>query len=224
MITAKFGRDNRISVYGLTQWDYGQMLAVVADIAPPDGTEVQFYQGGLDSRGCLCGCTVRIPDRMLQDDETITAYIYVRSDTSGETILTAYLHVTARPRPTDYVMTDTEEYRRLLPTGGEPGQVPVRRDGADYSVGWGYRADGLHYADDHLQLMSGDVPIGDRIRIGSGSGREIELTNDGISIKWRYTDSNDWQVLAGLDSLKGLPGATPKLEIRDGNLYALWPD
>lgn len=222
MITAIFTQHSKTTVYGLTQWDYGRMLKVVADIDIPDRTEVQFYQDGLDSRGYLRRGTVRIPDRMLQDEETITAYIYIRSDTSGETILTACLPITARPRPTDYIMQDMEEYQRLLPPGGIPGQVPVRQDGDDYAIDWGHRADGVVYKDEYLQLMSGNIPVGERVRIISGTGREIELANDGINIKWRYTDSNEWAILASLESLKGPPGEVPEFEVRDGNLYAIY--
>lgn len=224
MVTAKFDEGCVTTVYGLTQWDYGQELAVEADFDIVDGTEVQFYQGSLATTRYLRGRKVVIPDAMLQDDQTITVYVYVRMEDSGETVLTAYMRITARGKPTDYVIPDTQDYRRLLPEGGEPGQVPIRLPGADFAVGWGYQTDGAAVEDGYLQLMSGDVKVGNRVRLPTGTGREIEMVNDGTNIKWRYTDSNEWVILISLASLQGSPGITPRFEIRDGNMYAIWPE
>lgn len=224
MVTAKFDGNCVATAYGLTQWDYGQELFVEADCSMADGTEVQFYQGNLAITRYLRSGRVMIPDVMLQDDQTITAYAYVRTDNAGETVLTAYLRITAREKPTDYVLPDMQEYRRLLPERGEPGQVPIRLPGADYAAGWGYRADGVTVEDGYLQLMSGNVKVGDRIRLPTGTGREIEMINDGTNIKWRYTDSNQWVILVSLESLQGPPGITPRFEIRGGNMYAIWPE
>lgn len=224
MVTAKFDEGCVTTVYGLTQWDYGQELAVEADFDIVDGTEVQFYQGSLATTRYLRGGKVVIPDAMLQYDQTITVYVYVRMEDSGETVLTAYMRIIAREKPTDYVIPDTQDYRRLLPEGGEPGQVPIRLSGTDFAVGWGYQADGAVVEDGYLQLMSGDVKVGNRVRLPTGTGREIEMVNDGTNIKWRYTDSNEWVILISLASLQGSPGITPRFEIRDGNMYAIWPE
>lgn len=221
MVTAKFNGTDIDTVYGLTQWDYGQDLAIDAGFDIQDGTEVQFYQGALGILRYLRDGKVMIPDVMLQDSQTIIAYVYVRTDSAGETVLTARLHITAREKPTDYVLPDTQEYRRLLPEGGEPGQVPVRESGPDYAVGWGHKADSLEMVDGYIQLLSSGNKIGERVRINM-SEREIELTNDGTNIKWRYTDSNVWIVLASLESLKGPPGDAPEFEIREGHLYAIY--
>lgn len=221
MVTAKFDGSCVATVYGLTQFDYGQELAVEVDCSIVDGTEVQFYQGNLATTRYLRGGRVMIPDTMLQDDQTITAYVYVCSESAGETVLTAYLRIAAREKPADYVIPDTQDYRRLLPAGGDLGQIPIKQLSDDYAVGWGYRADGAEYDGEYLQLMSGQIPVGERIRVMKEE-REIELTNDGLNIKWRYTDSNEWAMLISLESLKGPPGDTPELEIRDGHLIAIY--
>ena len=183
-----------------------------------DGTEVNFYQKELSSLGYLEDNCVAIPDIMLQKPHDITVYIYVRGSDSGETVLIIWIPVTHRPRPDNYVLPTMDEYKRLLPAGGESGQIPVKVSETDYAVTWGYRADRLDYDGEYMQLMSGQVPIGERVRLISGAGREIELVNDGEYIKWRYTDSNEWHNLASLDSLKGPPGVTPEFEVRDGHL------
>lgn len=85
------------------------------------------------------------------------------------------------------------------------------------------KADDISYKDGYLQLLSGEVPIGSRIRLqGQGGGREIELKNDGTAISWRYTDSNEWTELVKLNDLKGKDGITPNFEIREGHLYAIF--
>lgn len=210
---------NRGTARGLTQWDYGQILSVAYEI--PDGSEVNFYQGSLSSMAYMHGKQVKIPDYMLQNATAITAYIYIRKEECGETVLTIWLPIVSRPRPDNYILPDMEEYKRLLPLGGEPGQVPVRISGEGYVTTYEYRADGMIYDGEYVQLMSGEIPIGERVRIMKEE-REIELTNDGTNIKWRYTDSNDWTVLVSMQSLtgpQGPPGITPEFEIRNGHLF-----
>ena len=222
MIVTKFNGGSVASAYGLMQWDYGQMLRIDgADV--PDGAEVNYYQGLLSSVDYITNSMSRIPDRMLQNAAEITAYVYIRSPDAGETILTIKLRVEARPRPDNYVLPDYEDYQRLMPEGGEPGQVPVRLPGEAYAAGWGDKADGAKLINGYLQLMSGSREVGERVRIQGETGREVELRNNGTSIQWRYTDSNEWTDLVSLQSLTGPPGATPRLEIKNGNLYAIWP-
>lgn len=223
MITAVFDGSSCVTAYGLTQWDYGQRLEIKAEnLEIQDGAEINFYQGSLTHNSCIVnGCTI-IPDAMLQYEETIMAYVYIRSDESGETILTIQLPVQARPKPDNYVLPQQEEYKRLIPLGGDTGQVLRKASAAPCAVSWGDAADNAKIIDGALQLMSGEREIGDRIRLPgfSGSGREIELKNDGVAIVWRYTDSNEWTNLVLLDDLRGPEGATPEFEIRDGHLIA----
>lgn len=89
------------------------------------------------------------------------------------------------------------------------------------------KADSLELEEGWLSLLAGGTRIGERIRLpsgGEGSGREIELKNNGTAIQWRYTDSNDWQDLVLLEELKGKDGQTPAFEIRDGHLYAIYQE
>lgn len=137
MITAKICGCSTTTAYGLTQWDYGQELAIeCASTAIHDGTEVNFYQKKLSDLRYIINGHVMIPDIMLQNPDEIVAYVYVRSENSGETILSIRLPVCARPRPENYVLPEYEEYKRLIPMGGEPGQVLAKKTGLDYEVGW----------------------------------------------------------------------------------------
>ena len=76
--------------------------------------------------------------------------------------------------------------------------------------------------DNELQLLSGNIPIGQRVRLPTGTGREIELRNNGTEIQWRYTDSNTWNTLVSLSELRGPAGETPEFEIREGHLFATY--
>ena len=85
------------------------------------------------------------------------------------------------------------------------------------------KADNLKEEEGYLQLLSGATPIGDRIRLPAGTGgtgREIELRNNGTAIEWRYTDSNEWTELVKITDLSGKDGETPEFEIREGHLIA----
>lgn len=138
MIVAKFSGDGRTATaYGLTQWDYGQELVLECKgLDIPEGTEVDFYQGELSSTGYLKSNHVMIPDLMLQAMNDITAYVYIRSPSSGETILSIRLPIRGRPQPDNYVLPEYKEYLRLLPPGGEPGQVLAKKTETDYDTGW----------------------------------------------------------------------------------------
>lgn len=137
MIVAKFAGFGSTDAYGLTQWDYGQELVIeYAGVDIPDGTEVNFYQGKLSSISYLKNKHVMIPDIMLQAADDIIAYVYVRSVTAGETILSIRLPITGRPQPDNYVLPEYDGYKRLLPDGGEPGQVLSKKTEIDYDTEW----------------------------------------------------------------------------------------
>lgn len=97
-------------LYGLWQYDYGQVLRI-QDLGLPPAVEIHF---SLSEKGGTSvtrvgttkdGATdVVIPDSMLENDGTaqgysIYAYIYLTDETSGNTEYKIVLHVKSRPRP-----------------------------------------------------------------------------------------------------------------------------
>lgn len=137
MLVTNFKGGTSTTCNGLTQWDYGQVIKIdYGGLGITDGTEIHFFQGLLSSIGYLRENKARIPDIMLQNAKDITAYVYIRSDNSGETVLTIKLPVAARPRPTNYVLPQYQEYKRLLPAGGIAGQVLVKRSDMDFDAEW----------------------------------------------------------------------------------------
>lgn len=220
MIKAVFNGYNAISVYGLTQYDYGQILQFEGIEIKAD-TEVHFCQSDKSITDYVIDNQVRIPDYMLQYADVINTYVYMADSKSGKTIHKIILDIMPREKPADYVTPEEPSYTRLLPLGGLDGQIPVKQPGEEYVVSWGYRADSIDYDGEYVQLMSGSVPVGERVRIMKEE-REIELSNDGTNIKWRYTDSNEWHVLVSIENLRGEqgpPGITPEFEIRNGHLF-----
>lgn len=137
MLVAKFKGDNFTEVRGVYQWDYGQEITFEsAGVDIPDGTEVQFYQDELSHQGRVLNRHTLIPDIMLQEAKPITAYLYVRSESAGETILSVVIYVTCRPRPVDYVLPEYKDYTRLLPDGGKQGDVLTKQSDDPYDADW----------------------------------------------------------------------------------------
>lgn len=112
----------------VTQYDYGQYLHF-EDLTVPDGTEVDFYQGDINITRYITGDRVRIPDRMIQKVIPVSAYIYARTEDAGKTLYTVAVNVTYRPNPGNNPEPDHEDYKRLMPSGGETGQVLIKQSG-----------------------------------------------------------------------------------------------
>lgn len=154
MIVAKFISGATTTAYGLTQWDYGQELVLeCAGVEIPDGTEINYYQGKLSSIAYLKNNHSLIPDIMLQNAVDITAYVYIRSPSSGETVLSVKLHIRERPRPENYVLPEYKDYSRLLPPGGSDGQALIKRSNEDYDTQWADDAGIEAMTDDEIDLL-----------------------------------------------------------------------
>ena len=150
----------------------------------------------------------RIPDKLLESGEELCAYVYIADKDSGETVRTIVLPVKRRPKPGDY---DAPAEKNLLRQLME--QVKGKADSMT-----------LDESGRYLQLTSNGKLVGDRIRLNVAAGREIELKNNGTAIQWRYTDSNEWKDLVLLDDIRGKDGVAPEFEVRNGHLWAVYPE
>lgn len=210
MIQAVFEQNEEyVRVSGLTQWDYGQDLQIIG-LGIVQNAEIHFALEGCREAEIQTAkiedeiLYARIPDKLLEKGENIKAYVYLATPDYGETVKTIAMPVVRRPKPDDYSSPAEKNLLRELME-----QVSLK-------------ADNIKAIDGFIQLLAGEKEIGDRIRLPSGSGREIELRNNGQAIQWRYTDSNEWKDLASLADLKGPAGETPEFEIRDGHLIAIY--
>lgn len=208
VVTFPDGTDSIRATDGLTQWDYGQKLKIHGLHLNGDA-EVHWSLSGDDETVINIGkwedecLTADIPDGLLQDGRDIRGYVYYTDLHEGRTIRTVIIDVQRRARP-------------------EQIDIPQNQDILGYLLNG--KADNLGLMEGAIQLMSNGNPIGDKIRVSDFRGREVELKNNGTTICWRYTDSNEWIDLIYLEDLKGKPGETPSFEIREGHLYAIYKE
>lgn len=93
----------------LWQWDTGRRVKIT------DGADVKQIHYQNRCFGCSVDVDVEddgtaiIPDELLQDYHTLTAYAYVTDDKGGYTKVQQDFAVYKRPKPSDYVYTPTEQ-------------------------------------------------------------------------------------------------------------------
>lgn len=121
MITVNYNNCSINYAYGVTQYDYGQILHITG-AKIPDNTEVHFCQKDETIIQYLYSNQVQIPDYMLQFQDNINVYIYRVNENSGKTIKKIVLKIQPREKPGDYMDPEKPAYTRLLPTGGENGE------------------------------------------------------------------------------------------------------
>lgn len=105
----------------LWQWDTGRRVKIT------DGADVKQIHYQNRCFGCSVDVdvgddgTAIIPDELLQDYHTLTAYAYVTDDAGGYTKVQQDFAVYKRPKPSDYIYTPTEHagFDRLRAEIGE---------------------------------------------------------------------------------------------------------
>lgn len=123
-------------VDGIYQFDKGVELEFIGKGIEND-TEIQFYKGALQSGRTVANSKVLIPDFLLSTAEYIKAYIFVRSPNYERTIKSLLIRIIEREKPNSYIDPPAESaYERLLPKGGNKGDVLVKANNTDYDVIW----------------------------------------------------------------------------------------
>lgn len=118
-ITSRYPR------YDMWRYDCGQTLEFQRTTVL-DGTEVQFYQDRHSARTFVKDGAAAVPDYFLAQPMNIIAYLYVVGESGGKTVREINITVMDRPKPIGYVdPTLPVDYSRLLPTGGEDGDILV---------------------------------------------------------------------------------------------------
>lgn len=207
MIRAMFEENVRkTEARGLVQWDYGQILQIEG-LKGIDHAEVHFAVKECSAKAEICIATIEenriladIQDKLLEVGKDLIAYVYIADEMSGKTVRIIELPVEKREQPGDYSTPSGKNLLRQVLESLEK------------------KADNMTVIDGELQLLSGDTPVGNRVRMETAAGKEIEIRNDGTSIQWRYTDQNEWKELIPLADLKGEDGKPPEFEIREGHL------
>lgn len=165
----------------LWQWDTGRRLRVGS------GVEQIHYQnrvlGGTIDVDVGAGGTAIIPDELLQDWHTLTAYAYVTDDTGAYTMVQQDFIVHKRAKPAGYVYTPTEQM--TLQT--------IQRQIGDL-------ADLTTEAKDTLVAAINEVA-----RTGGGAG-SMDLRVAGGYIQYSTDGGSTWQNLIAVAELKGDKG------------------
>lgn len=198
MIIAKFCSDGQYykTIYGLAQWDYGQVLQVYG-LELPDEVDIHMVEefGNLSFtipgyRNQDSSTSAVIPDILLQSGKNIVAYIYVCDEEQGETLRTILMPVKKRAKPENYSGSSLTPMQEVL--------KELR-----------CRADDITLKEDILQLMSGGQAIGPQ-------GPKGDTGATGAKGATGATGPQGPQGPAGVD------GKTPTFEIRSGHLYAIF--
>lgn len=193
------------SIKELWQYDYGQVLRIQNLNTEKYAIEIHFSTEENFGESITRIATnnggsfdVTIPDSVLENkcaskDYFIYAFIYITGQSSGNTIKKIIIPVRSRPKPEGREQNDNNTMTAILKA------VNSIADG---------KADGLKYEDNILKLLSGENILASvEIKRGSvGTGREIELQNDGIYIQWRYAGDESWTNLIALEDIKGPAG------------------
>lgn len=149
----------------LWQWDTGRRVK----ITDGDGVKQIHYQnralGGSVDVDVGTDGTAIIPDELLQDCHTLTAYAYVTDDTGGYTKVQVDFAVHKRAKPADYVYTPAEHagFDRLRAEIGELADLQTdAKDNLVAAINEAARTGGGE--SDHSKLINRDAqdqhPIG----------------------------------------------------------------
>lgn len=166
MIIANFCKTETYKIlYGLWQWDYGQVLRIQG-LELPTAVEIHF---SLQEKGgeavTRVGTTkdgvtdVAIPDSMLENNNSavdyfIYAFIYLTDETSGQTEYKISMQVKARPKPEAFdTPEDAELFREAIKVVNEAAD---RAETAEKEAeGWAHgREDMPEKAEDNAKYYS----------------------------------------------------------------------
>lgn len=117
MVYAKFTHTyDEVTTNKVTQWDYGRTLRIEG-LKLPSVVRIDFCISGEQTTIARIGTTkdnvtdVVIPDSLLEQAQTIVAYVYLNDTTTGKTVKTINIPVVARPKPEEH---DTPESKELF--------------------------------------------------------------------------------------------------------------
>lgn len=165
---------NTITVGGLYQWDYGQVLEIECTELGSEVMEVHFACRGMEEaivRPCAFSNgvgTVIIPDRCLEQTNDIAAWVYKINSTQGHTVKAITLPVVARTRPsksqdvpTEYInqygelIEEINEAVNALENGDVTAAKATHADSAD-SANTALSATNATYATSAMQATRAD--------------------------------------------------------------------
>ena len=159
----------------LWQWDTGRRLRVGS------GVEQIHYQNR--ALGCSVDVdvgadgTAIIPDELLQDCHTLTAYVYVTDDTGAYTMEQQDFSVYKRAKPADYVYTPTEHagFDRLRAEIGDLADLTTEaHDTLVAAINEIKETGSSGYA---TKDKAGTIKVGDNLKISEDGVLSVDTTD-----------------------------------------------
>lgn len=159
----------------LWQWDTGRRLRVGS------GVEQIHYQNR--ALGCSVDVdvgadgTAIIPDELLQDYHTLTAYAYVTDDTGAYTMVQQDFAVYKRAKPADYVYTPTEHagFDRLRAEIGDLADLTTEaHDTLVAAINEIKETGSSGYA---TKDKAGTIKVGDNLKISEDGVLSVDTTD-----------------------------------------------
>lgn len=159
----------------LWQWDTGRRLRVGS------GVEQIHYQNR--ALGCSVDVdvgadgTAIIPDELLQDCHTLTAYVYVTDDTGAYTMVQQDFAVHKRAKPADYVYTPTEHagFDRLRSEIGDLADLTTEaHDTLVAAINEIKETGSSGYA---TKDKAGTIKVGDNLKISEDGVLSVDTTD-----------------------------------------------
>lgn len=177
----------------LWQWDTGRRLRVGS------GVEQIHYQnralGGSVDVDVGADGTAIIPDELLQDCHTLTAYVYVTDDTGAYTMEQQDFIVHKRAKPAGYVYTPTDQMTLQMIQSQIGDLADLTTEAKDTLV----------------------AAINEAARTGGGAGSMELRVADGY-VQYSADGGMTWTNLIAMAELKGKDGITPTIG-DNGNWY-----
>lgn len=152
----------------LKQWDYGQEVLLTGLEIQTETIEVHFAIRGENEALIVIGMVkdgdiiAKIPNELLRVGKNIIVYVYATAPNFGKTTYEAEIEVKKRAKPQDYDAPDEQNLLR---------QIIAELDA---------KADDIELEGSELQLMSKKKGIGSKVRLPSGSGDVMSITNQEI--------------------------------------------
>lgn len=183
----------------LWQWDTGRRLRVGSGVE-----QIHYQNRALGSSVDVdvgADGTAIIPDELLQDCHTLTAYVYVTDDTGAYTMVQQDFIVHKRAKPAGYVYTPTDQM--TLQT--------IQRQIGDL-------ADLTTTEKDTLVAA-----INEAARTGGGAGSMDLRVADGY-VQYSRDGGMTWTNLIAMAELKGAPGIYYGTTPPTGDTHPVWID
>lgn len=146
---------NDVVITGLYQYDYGLKIEF-SGVNIEDGTELHFFQGECGCRTFIRNNIADFPDYLLASSKTVNAYVYLGNEEQGRTIKRLTFLIMPREQPPDYINpTKPSDYSRLLPIGGEIGDLVFKTED-----GYAWKnIDEEFVTNEELQKVSERLPV-----------------------------------------------------------------